>query len=75
MQSDFIRNFDFLGVFLSVKFVKFFFFEIHSLYHYTKNIDQEKRSNRSSDFFQNLNFKVFLFFFFSFLAILFIQLS
>ena len=69
MQSDFFQNFEFLGVFLSFKFLKFFF-AFYSLYHYTKTIDQEKRSRKCRvTFFKILNFKV-LFLNFNFLICL-----
>ena len=56
MQSDFFRNFEFLGVFLSFEILNFFF-AFHSFYYYTKKIDKEKMSKKCRvTFFEILSF-------------------
>ena len=57
MLSDFFQNFDFLGAFFEFQIFQIFFFAFHSLYHYTKKIDQEKRSKKCKvTFFKILTF-------------------
>ena len=56
MQSDFFRNFEFLGVFFSFKFLKFFLCILQLLSLYKKDRWRKKEQKMQSDFFQNFDF-------------------